>query len=67
MLDVDPPPWPQVTVFNVGKHSTLAQFEKILKSNGIEYKRAKKTPSITHGVLTFEVKYSYDGRRAVTV
>lgn len=49
------PPWPQVTVFNVGKHSTLAQFEKILKSNGVEYKRAKKTPSITHGVLTFEV------------
>lgn len=42
-------------MFNVGKHSTLAQFEKILKSNGVEYKRAKKTPSITHGVLTFEV------------
>ncbi|CAN0531909.1 unnamed protein product [Ectocarpus sp. 12 AP-2014] len=45
----------KVTVFNVGKHATLAQFEKILKNNGVEYKRAKKTPSITHGTLTFEV------------
>ncbi|CAM9956995.1 unnamed protein product, partial [Ectocarpus fasciculatus] len=44
----------QVTVFNVGKHATLAQFEKILKNNGVEYKRAKKPPSITHGTLTFE-------------
>ncbi|CBJ25817.1 conserved unknown protein [Ectocarpus siliculosus] len=44
----------KVTVFNVGKHATLAQFEKILKNNSVQYKRAKKTPSITHGTLTFE-------------
>lgn len=46
----------QVTVFNVGKHATTAQFEKILKANNVEYKRAKKTPATTHGVLTFEVR-----------
>ncbi|CAM9264220.1 unnamed protein product [Pylaiella littoralis] len=44
----------KVTVFNVGMHATLAQFEKILKNNGVQYKRAKKPPSISHGVLTFE-------------
>eukprot|EP00903_Cladosiphon_okamuranus_P014193 g13187.t1 len=44
----------KVTVFNVGKHATTAQFEKILKANGVEYKRAKKTPATTHGVLTFQ-------------
>lgn len=43
-------------MFNVGKHATQAQFEKILKANGVEYKRAKKTPATTHGVLTFEVQ-----------
>lgn len=46
----------QVTVFNVGKHATQAQFEKILKGNDVEYKRAKKTPAVAHGVLTFEVQ-----------
>ncbi|CAM9456228.1 unnamed protein product, partial [Hapterophycus canaliculatus] len=44
----------QVTVFNVGLHATLVQFEKILKANAIKYKKAKKTPATTHGVLTFE-------------
>eukprot|EP00752_Nemacystus_decipiens_P009987 g8906.t1 len=44
----------KVTVFNVGKHATTAQFEKILKANDVEYKRAKKTPAVSHGVLTFE-------------
>lgn len=42
-------------MFNVGLHATLVQFEKILKANAIEYKKAKKTPATTHGVLTFEV------------
>lgn len=42
-------------MFNVGLHATLVQFEKILKGNAIEYKKAKKTPAVPHGVLTFEV------------
>ncbi|CAN0028523.1 unnamed protein product [Scytosiphon promiscuus] len=45
----------KVTVFNVGLHATLVQFEKILRANGIVYKKAKKTPATSHGVLTFEV------------
>ena len=46
----------QVTVFNVGMHATQVQFEKILKANDVEYKRAKKTPAVSHGVLAFEVQ-----------
>ena len=45
----------QVTVFNVGMHATTVQLEKLLKKNGIAYKRARKPPSISHAILTFEV------------
>ena len=47
--------WAQVTVFNVGMHATNAQLEKLLKKNGIAYKRARKPPSISHAILTFEL------------
>ena len=45
----------QVVVFNVGLHATSSQLEKLLKSNGIAYKKARKTPAISHGILSFEV------------
>lgn len=45
----------QVTVFNVGKHATRLQLEKLLKENGIEFKRAKKPPHTSHAILSFEV------------
>ena len=52
--------WTQVTVFNVGMHATNAQLEKLLKKNGIAYKRARKPPSISHAILTFEVRPESD-------
>lgn len=54
----------KVTVFNVGLHATCAQLEKLLAANGIEYKKAKKPPSISHAVLAFEVSH---GTVVVTV
>lgn len=42
-------------MFNVGKYATGAQFEKLLAANGIEYKHARKPPSISHAVMTFDV------------
>ncbi|CAM9603714.1 unnamed protein product [Ascophyllum nodosum] len=46
----------KVVVFNVGLHATSSQLEKLLKSNGIAYKKARKTPAISHGILSFETE-----------
>lgn len=53
---------PQVTVFNVGVHATAAQLEKLLKANGIECKKIRKPPSISHAVLAFEVSRPRGGQ-----
>ena len=43
-------------MFNVGVHATTAQLEKLLKGNGIAYKKARKPPTVAHGILSFEVR-----------
>lgn len=45
-----------MTVFNVGKYVNRPQLEKLLNENGIEFKKAKKTPHTSHAVLSFHVR-----------
>lgn len=42
-------------MFNVGKHTTCVQLEKVLTANGVEFKKAKKPYSVPHALLSFEV------------